>query len=170
MKKNYLSALLFVWTSSMAIAQHEKRVKSEEVPSRVLDYVHSHYPDIGKTRYFKEENKDSLLYIVHVKTKHEKFVLEFFENGELFEIEREEKFENLPKETQQNITKELTSRYTRFKLLKVEFVNPHMKTEYEVTLKAKAGHTTQFLEIFFDKSGHILQVVELKLKPIPTLF
>jgi hypothetical protein len=162
------SLLFFLWMEGFA--QSEKKIKKEKVPANIQNYIKKNYPDGHKIRYFKEQHQDTVLYVARLRTKKERLVMEFFENGELYEIEREEEFENLPASTQAAIQKDLVSRFHQFHILKVEFVNPHMKTEHELTIKAKTEQGTQFLEVFYDEHGSFIRMSELKLKAIQTMF
>lgn len=148
----------------------EKKIKKEEVPAKITAYIDKEYKGAKHINYYEDNRNDTLYYEVELTYQKEKLSLTFFSDGNLYELEKKVKFKSLPSDTQQNILSYLNKTYSRYKISEVQFVNPHLKTEYELSIKAKDKTGLKFYEMYFSKNGSFLYSDEIKVKPIQTLF
>jgi len=161
-------ALLFLYTTSVSYA--EKKIKKEQVPTRIITYLEKEYADAKKIEFYIESSQDTTYYEVELVHHQENISLIFLKDGTMYEIEKEIAFDKLPYETQETIEHYLSSTYKSYKITTVQFVNPHLKTEYELNIKAKVGAVHKFYEMYFNEKGELLLSKEVFMKPIPTLF
>ena len=149
--------------------QNEKSIDEQKVPLPIKEYLKKEYPS-SKVKYYTEKDKDSTLYLVSVKDKGDVLHFEFYANGQLYEIEKEVEFEDLPPTTQSNITQYLKERFAKYNILQTQFVNPHLKIEYELFIKGKDKNGARFWEIYFDEKGTLIRSEEVIPNPINTMF
>lgn len=162
---------LSLFSFSFCFGQTEKRIKQAAVPKKIIEYVETKFPESRKTKYYKSEDGDSLLYVVSIVDKdRNKFNLEFYRSGQFYEMEKEVEMKDLPPGSQQNIINYLQTSFRKFKILKIEFVNPDLKTEYELLVKGKKTKEAEYFEIYFDDKGLNFKTIEIEVEPISTLF
>lgn len=159
--------LLFLTAS---LGYGEKRIKKAKVPEHIRSYIDREYKGAKGIRYYIEVKKDTTYYEVELKYKKEKLSLLFQQDGKLYELEKEVKFKALPAQTQKNILTYLDATYSHYKISEVQFVNPHLQTEYELSIKAKDQSGSNFYDMHFSEFGKLLYTDEIIIKPIPSLF
>jgi hypothetical protein len=152
----------------LSFAQSDKDVKTKDVPSAVKEYLIKNYPDARNINYYKETENDTVFYEAVFKSKTDKYNLLFLPDGGLYEIEIERKFEELPQNVRENINKNLSTRFSKFKIHMVQQVNPHKNLRYELTLHGKKGTHSGYFEIFYDSNGNFISEEEETLKSIPS--
>ena len=146
---------LSLFSFSFCFGQTEKRIKQAAVPKKIIEYVETKF----------------LLYVVSIVDKdRNKFNLEFYRSGQFYEMEKEVEMKDLPPGSQQNIINYLQTSFRKFKILKIEFVNPDLKTEYELLVKGKKIKEAEYFEIYFDDKGLNFKIIEIEVEPISTLF
>jgi hypothetical protein len=150
--------------------QNDKKISSEKIPFAISSYIKGEYPQFKKVKYYKETINDTIMYEVELRKKEEKFSLLFYENGQLYEVEKEVKYKELQAEIRKNVEAELASRFLKYKINKVQFVNPHLVNKYEMNVKGKTDKGISYFEIYFNKDGKFIELEEIKLKAIPSAF
>ena len=154
----------------MAFTSSEKRIKEKDVPKIIRDYFGQNYKEFKKPKYYLVVINDTTYYEVVLKSKKEKLELRFSQDGNFFELEKAEKFENLPQVVQDNIISHLKTKFTSYKILEVEYLNPHLVTEYEVQIKGTINGQEKYYEFVFDAEGKAIRFEEVILVPIPSMF
>jgi hypothetical protein len=152
----------------LSFAQSDKDVKTKDIPSPVKEYLIKNYAEVQNLKYYKEIKNDSVFYEAEFKYKEDKYSLLFLPDGNLYEMEIEMPFEQLPASIRNNINKDLSSRYSKFKIHKTEQVNPQKQLKYEISLHAKKGNHSGYFEIFYDGLGNFISEEEETLKSIPS--
>jgi hypothetical protein len=158
------SFILFAFTSS------EKRIKEKDVPQAVKDYLTKNYKEFKKPKYYIEIIDDTTYYEVVLKSKQEKLDLLFTKDGVFFELEKAEKFENLPLLVRENITKHLSTVFSSYKILEVEYLNPHLVVEHELQVRGILKGQEKYYEFVFDIDGKVIRSEEVVLVPISSMF
>lgn len=148
----------------------EKKIKKADVPPKIISAIYKDYPGARRVSYYMDTQNDTLIYEVELTYNKEKLTLIFFSDGSLYELEKKVKFKSLPTETQKNIFFYLNKNYSRYKISEVQFVNPHLKIEYELNVKAKDETGFKFYDMYFNENGILLHRDEIIVKPIQTLF
>ncbi len=158
--------LLFIFPS--AAFSQEKRIRSKKVLPTIKTYVHTHYPDASKIKYYQETKKDKLITEVNFEYKKEAYSLVFLPDGTFIEQEKKVDFENVSSEAKNNITNYLSTNYPNYKMLDCqEASTPSTVTKvYEINIK-NAGN---FYELFFDTKGQFTNYNELVIPSIITQF
>ncbi|HSZ71961.1 MAG TPA: hypothetical protein VK750_04750 [Cytophagaceae bacterium] len=163
-----VSASLIIYLGGFSFG--EKKIKKEHVPEKIRLYLQREYKDAKKIKYYIESDEDTTFYEVELIQNKEKISLSFLKDGTLYEIEKKIQFKDLPLPTQSNIETYLSKSYSKYNITDVQFVNPHLKTEYELNVKTKSESGTKFYEMFFNAEGQLLHAEEKTINPIPTLF
>jgi hypothetical protein len=148
-------------------AQSEKDVKENDVPESIKKYIRNNYPESGTVKYYIETEKDSSFYEASFSYKNNNYDLTFNMNGSIYEVEREIPFEEINNPAHDRINKDLAERYSKFKIQKVEEVNPQKDLKYEINVKAKKRNHSGYFELFYNKEGTFLQEEEEILQSIP---
>ena len=165
-----LISLLFSVVPLVAFSQNDKHISEDKVPLIIRSYIKSQYPAFKKIKYYTETVNDTMQFLAELERKEENISLQFYEDGKLYEIEKEVAFEDLPSETRKKITEELKSRFLKYKIKKVQFVNPHLVTEYELNIRGTNTKGSGYFELYFDKDGKFLKSEETMLQSIPSQF
>jgi hypothetical protein len=166
---NFLfSFLLLVYCYN--IGYGENKIKKTEIPQQIRSYIEKKYPEAKHIQYYKDVKDDTVYYEVELKYKKEHLSLTFLQDGSLYELEKKTAFEELPQPTQKKILDYLNSRYSRYKISSVQFVNPHLQIQFELSIKAKDKSGLKFYDIYFSETGALLHTEEIIIEPIQTLF
>ncbi|MDB5273568.1 MAG: hypothetical protein JWO58_1935 [Chitinophagaceae bacterium] len=152
------------------ISMGEKKIRKDRVPTTVKAYIEKEFQGAQRIKYYIESDQDSIIYEAEFVYKKERISLLFLSDGTLYEMEKRIALEDLPAATQEKIESYLKRTYRKYKINEIQFVNPHLKTEYELNVKAKTDSGTSFYEINFNEKGELITSKELIVKPIQTLF
>jgi hypothetical protein len=167
--RNYtLLTILVLFLAPPLFAQTDKDVASKDVPSDVKEYLTKNYPDAVNIHYYKETENDTTFFEAVFKSKADKYSLLFLPDGSLYEVEIERTFNELPAPVRENINKDLSARFSKFKIRLVQQVNPHKKLMYELAVHAKKGSHSGYYELFYDNNGSFISEEEQIIKSIPS--
>jgi hypothetical protein len=160
--------LLVVFTAANVPGQTDKDVKLKEVPLPVKEYFLKKYPDAESVKYYKEIEGDTTFYEICFESANDKYSLLLFPDGRIYETEITISFEQLPDPVKENISKDLSSRYTKHKILLVEKLNPETTLMYEIKIHARKGRHKGYYEVFYDSNGSFQEEEEETLRSIPS--
>lgn len=182
MKKFKLMLLLFIFHFSFFAQQKfekEYRIKSSEAPVKSLQIIKM-WNFNKKVKWFAEESNDGKTFEAKVVFKKYRYSIEFSEEGEILDVEKTVKFDELPIEMQQKIEQNLSKRFKSYSIKKVQIqysgtesamynqvfklekVNEKVKINFEFILKAKKENENAFYEVLVDVNGAVIK--ELKFK------
>jgi len=160
--------LLIIYIGGVSLG--EKKIKKDKVPVAIKTYMEKEYRGAQRIKYYIESDRDSTFYEVEFVYNKEKISLIFLSDGTLYEMEKRIQLDDLPVAVQEKIESYLTQTYRKYKITDVQFVNPHLKTEYELNVKARTDSGPKFYELYFNEKGELITSKELMVKPIQTLF
>lgn len=166
MKKRFFACALLLVTMNV-FCQSDKDIREKEVPGKVKQYINDHYPEAENKKYYKETEHDTSFYEISFRYKGDRYDLRFLMNGDLYEVERFLRFEELPVNMQNKIRADLDKRYSSYKIKTTEEVNPGQDMVYEVTVRGKKGNHSGYYELFYDADGNFISEEEELLRSIP---
>ncbi len=163
--------------------EKEYRIKEKDAPGKAVSFIKKSFT---KCKWYSEESSDGKTFEAKGKLNGYKFSIEFDTTGNIIDVEKTVKFENMDSEIKQNINKSLLKIFTSYKIKKAqiqwiacdntlhELISyGHSKKpytlNYELVLKAKKDSSTKFYEILSDKNGNILKVSEIISRPTDNL-
>ncbi|PQJ80755.1 hypothetical protein [Polaribacter porphyrae] len=180
--KKILLILLLIF-SGLATSQQkfekEYRIKQNEAPQNSIDFINN-INFKNKIKWYVEESNDGKSF--EAKTCHLKYFysIEFNEQGNLIDVEKKVRLQELSKEVQQKLKKEISKRFKKFKFKKIQIQYKGLKSEvnkvfqnisrdqikvrvfYEIIVKGKKDKQHALYEMTFDEKGNFLK--ELKFK------
>jgi hypothetical protein len=168
MNAKIIVTVLMVFTVSLVYSQEDKDVRRKDVPVSVREYIEKTYPGAGKVKYYKEFEEDSMFYQASFKVKSNWYNLLFLPDGSLYETEVVLCYEELPPAVKEKISKDLSSRYTKYSIRLVEQVNPRQDQKYELKVRASKVNHSGYFEVFYDKDGNFLEEEEEILRSMPS--
>jgi hypothetical protein len=182
MNKFRILILLFIVHFSLFAQQKfekESRIKSNEVPVKSLQIMNM-WNFKKKVKWFAEESNEGKTFEAKVVYKKHRYSLEFSEEGEILDVEKTVKFTDLAKEIQQKIKQNVSRRFVKYRIKKVQIQysgseteiyhkifqlkkgNEKAKINFEIVLKGKKEKDYALFEILFDQKGNLIK--ELKFK------
>ena len=76
-------------------------------------------------------------------------------------------FNAIPTREKQTIKSSLDSLFIKYKVLECQEVNPSTNPLFEINIKTKSGN---YFELYYDKSGRLVNKTEQFIKSIPSQF
>ncbi|WP_299046812.1 hypothetical protein [uncultured Polaribacter sp.] len=184
----FVKVTLFTLLSTFSFFSQEKfereyRVTEFQVPIPSSTFIKS-LQFHKKVKWYAEESQDSKTFEAKVRHNNYKYSIEFTEKGNIIDIEKTIKFNELSKKIKENITRSLSIRFQKFKIKKtqVQFLCSNTKEyktlfidslskdfyiNYELVIKAKLEGNSNLFEILINENGQVLK--ELKFTPSTSL-
>ncbi|WP_345230828.1 hypothetical protein [Olivibacter ginsenosidimutans] len=158
--------------------ERETRIKSAKVAEKARTYVESLFPDSKKIKWYLEENLEGVTIEAKLKENRSIYSIEFDTLGTLHDIERTQKFDQLPMEVQGNVTAYLKKRYKSFKIKKIQIqwtgdpdvlhalirkgdTDNTFTTNYEIVYTGREDKDTASYESLFDRHGKHIETKEI---------
>ena len=186
MKKYAVFLILF---NSLIIYSQEKfekeyRIKEDKVPKSAVEFISS-LDFQKKVKWFAEESNDGKTFEAKVVYNKHKCSIEFSEQGEFIDLEKEVKFNSIESKNSSTILKNLRKEFLKFRIKKVQLQyignesdvyktlfqsttsEEIVKPNYEIVIKAKKDKSYSLYEILFNSQGKIIK--QLKFKPTSSL-
>ena len=182
MKKEIPILLFFLFVVNNSFSQEkyerEYRVIADSVPEKAKLFVDKFKFD-KKVKWYSEESQDGKTIEAKGILDKYKYSIEFAENGDLIDVEKQIKFEALTESLQEKINTSLASKYDKFKIKKLQiqykgskekvlqsiFENSkigEVSINYELVVKAKKGNQSKSYELLIDKNGTIVKELIFK--------
>ena len=165
MKKWSLYLALLVTSYSYS---QEKSISSATVPEIIRTYIRVHYPTVKKHQYYKEISDGNEIIECDFVLNNDTYSVKFQLDGTYVETERSLKFEELTPDIQTKILESLKSNFSKYKIISAEEILP--STAYEIKIRGKKGQNKGTFEVYFDKNGELIKIVEVINQAIPSLF
>jgi len=161
--------LLFAFFFSFnAFSQSDKNIRNKNVPALVKQLIQKTYPNAHNINYYIEKQNDSTFYEAVFKYQKDNYTLLISSTGKLYKTEIIILYDQLPLPVKDTISKDLTTRFEKYIITKVEQVNPHHELNYELTIIGKMGHKEGYFEVYYNRQGSFISVEEETLKSIPS--
>lgn len=164
--KIVFNLMLLIFIIQSAFAQSDKDVDEKDVPSAMREYLTKNYKDAEDIEYYQTIENDSTFFETEFKSKGNEYNLRFFPDGSLYEIEMNIDFEDLPSTVKDNINKDLSCRFSKFKIKESQEVNPNKELKYEISIRGKKRRHSGYFELFYDRNGNFISEKEKVLKSI----
>jgi len=185
----YFPAILFLIISIHAFGQDkvekEYRIKESDVPEKSLNFINKTYDVSTKAKWYLEESEKGKSYEAKFKWKGKRHSVEFFENGELEDIEIQVKPDDVSKSVMSQLEKELDAYFSKFKIRKIQIqyfasesvlsqaiqTNSFQKAEkkYELIVEGKKENQLNLWEVLCDANGYLLSQRRIIEKPTNNL-
>ena len=147
---------LTVLVGSLASAFDEKKIKTEDLPKKVMAAVKKVYPAakiVGAVKETDDDNKDEVLYVVELKDDNTAVELAIDDDGKVQAIEKEIDADDLPKA----VTRAAAKRFPNGKIGKVEEVTD---SEDDVVYELEITNEGKKLEVVMAPNGKIIDIDE----------
>lgn len=182
MRKEIISLVVFFLMMNAVFSQEkferEYRITSESVPENAKLFVDKFNFD-KKVKWFAEESQDGKTIEAKSCLNNYKYSIEFSENGNLIDVEKEVNFKELPEKNQQKINSSLTEKYDTYKIKKLQIqykgnqevvlqsILNNTEVEeiiinYELVVKGKKENESKRYELLVDERGTILKELIFK--------
>lgn len=176
--KHGISLILTILLVQAADAQkkfeRERSIKSAQVTESARTYVESLFSDEKKIKWYLEENLEGVMIEAKIKENGTTYSIKFDTAGTVYDVERTQKFEELPPAVQSNVMDYLKSHYKSFKIRKIQIQwvgDPHVlrslikkddaentyQTNYEIVYIGRENKDTASYESLFDHSGRHIE-------------
>ena len=182
-KQDFLLLLLLLglFTANGQIKlEREYRLPMESVPLSAREYVDA-FAFSSKVKWYYEENLLGNSIEAKVKENKKRYSIEFDTLGNLQDIEVEAKWNQLPDKAKVQIVEELTRKFTKHKIDKLQFqysghkevllaliqhgiTSDRYTTKYEIVVNAKTAGERRLYEITFNAAGVLEQLSEIIFK------
>ncbi len=157
--------------------EKEERIKSADVPKKARQFMHE-CGIVGKIKWYREYSNQG----IHIegKTVHQgiKHSIEFDTLGQILDIEREFKIEQLDANTVNNITQALSSLFQRLKIRKIQqqwtgnessLVSlmlgvtevQNYRLRYEIVVTGKREGNTGYFEVLLEPDGALVELLRI---------
>lgn len=183
----FINVSLFLTSQTFGQKKYEKeyRLKSQEVPVDARKFVEAiHFP--GEVKWYFEENLKGNSIEGKVIRNKKRYSLEFDTQGNLQDVEIQINWMDIPEVTRNNISANLSSQYSYFKinkiqvqyagedtallsLLKNQRINNLYSTNYEIIVKGKKDKKLKLYEMTFSQKGEVLAISEIIFRNIDNL-
>lgn len=180
-KCTFVIALCFFHFSFCAQQKYEReyRVNSTEIPATSLQIIKM-WNFNNKVKWYAEESNDGKTFEAKVEHKGHKYSIEFSEDGEILDVEQKVTFSELSLDVQRVITHNLSKKYKKFKIKKVQIqylgsetaiyneifqlnsTHEKAKINFEIVLKAKKENEDALYEVLMDTKGNLIQELQFK--------
>ena len=143
----------------------EKKIPESEFPPTAVQWVKKEYPNHKKIKYFIEIEKDLINYEAKFCWEKEKYSTVFLKDGELYEIEKEIKYNTLSSSIRNNIEKQLNADFKKWKLARLQerTLPPSPVITYELLAKGKDESGVIIYNYYFSKNGELLKKEKITL-------
>ncbi len=190
MLKYALSLLSFLMATALSAQkdsvkkEFEKRISEEDFPAAALQAAQPFLENAQRVRYFKEFSNKGISYEMEVKNSGRKFSIEFFENGDLMDVEELVRLADLPENARNKICGHFCGNYRRHRIFRVQRQFSGRDSEavlrvalsgnlaqatikYELEADVNGGEQNERLgpyQFLFDKNGNLLEIKRIELR------
>lgn len=156
--------------------EREYRIHPTQVPQKARDFINKIQFDT-KLKWYAEENQNGEAFELKSYKNKRKFSIKFLPSGELVDVEKKLRAEELPALHQQKINKALEKKFRQYKITKIQIRweknNPelfqHIENKqtnfnnavYEIIVNGKEKKTYRRYEILINFQGEILYRIPL---------
>jgi hypothetical protein len=175
--------LLFITLGAAAHSQvkyeREFRILREQFPQASLESVQPYLDGVRKLRFYKEIDSSRRSYEIKFKKDRLHYSVEFNEQEALEDVEVIIKPVDIPEEAWTTITKDLDSKWSKYKVRKIQQQYPREaftsdsetfqkafqnlilpEIRYEIVVRGKTGDGYRDYELLYDATGDLLLMRE----------
>lgn len=176
--------LMFGLCSNYLFAQQkyekESRIKSKDVPSEAMNFIHS--INVGnKIKWYLEEGLQTKSIEAKFKYKSKKYSIEFDTLGNIEDAEIEIKWDEMQTPFKDSISSQLKKDCLKQKIVKVQIqysgtsseilsklrenkISGNLTSKYEVVVRCKSKDTVVLFEYLFNKTAQVVSRSEIIFK------
>ena len=147
----------------------EKKISKNKVSLVIHEYIKVNYPSASKIKFYQESEDGKTFIESQFKFNNDTYYLKF-QNDVIEEVEVLLPFKEIPENVQIAIKAELDKLFSHYKIEECQEVNPNSNAMYEIIIESRVAKTSGNFELYFDKSGKLLDKKEIISKPIPSQF
>src|SRR5690606_8609254 len=163
--------------SAQTKVEREYRIKRNAVPENALAFIDEWFPGSTVKWYHEENAKGSF---IEAKTSQSKikYSIKFDILGNLQDTEQIISFENMPTDAGDKITAFLKSRFTKYRIIKIQKQwladkttikslittgksSTKYETNFELEVRGTKGKDIDFFEFLFNEKGNLLKEYEI---------
>jgi len=162
--------------------EYEKSVKPEALPTKVLEIAAPFINDAEQVDYYEELNGEELFYEIKMEWKGKQLSIEFYENGQLMDIEQLITMDEVNEDARQPIQEYLDS-YDRYKITRLqrqysaedqdeedeevieeylEYDTDDLTVRYEMVIYLKGQGRYGLYELLFDDDGELIETQKVE--------
>lgn len=182
----FLSVFFLVICANAQVKyEKEYKLKTKDVPGKALEFVNG-LNVMGKKKWYHEENLVGNSVECKFDYSSNKYSVEFDSFGNILDVEKEIAWEEIGVAVQERITSEFLSRFSKYKINKVQVQYIGSKEDlksvfksgefpfgvivnYEIVVKGKASEETKLFELTFDGKGKQIEEKEVIFKNFDNL-
>jgi hypothetical protein len=161
--------------------EREYRIKEKDVPEKAVQFIDDVFKK-AKVKWYSEESQDGKSIEAKTKYQMQKFSVEFDTAGNLQDVEKIIKFEDLGQSTANALTRSLSAQFGDYKIMKIQIQwtsdDPATIKElikkgssektfvenFEIVLETREDKTFIAYEVLIDQNGNIVKSLELDLR------
>ncbi len=172
-----LLLLLPLFIISQVKQEQEQRIKKEQFPDKALELLEEYLEDARRIRFYIEMENGEKGYEAKFKKGKLHYSVEFFENGELEDVEFIIATKDIPNDSWNAIEEHLGSKFPGYRIIKIQqqhqakegidpktimhqafqnLILPHIN--YEIVFSAKVYGVFHNHEATFDLEGKLLEI------------
>jgi len=162
--------------------EYEKSVKPEALPDKVLEMAAPFIKDAEQVDYYEELNGKELFYEIKMEWKGKPLSVEFYENGQLMDIEQLITMDEVHEDARQPIQEYLES-YDKYKITRlqrqysaedqdeedeevieeyIEYDTDDLTVRYEMVIYLKGQGLYGLYELLFDDDGELIEAQKVE--------
>jgi len=162
--------------------EYEKSVKPEALPDKVLEMAAPFIKDAEQVDYYEELNGEELFYEIKMEWQGKQLSIEFYENGQLMDIEQLITMDEVNEDARQPIQEYLES-YDRYKITRLqrqysaedqdeedeeviaeylEYDTNDLTVRYEMVIYLKGHGRYGLYELLFDDDGELIETQKVE--------
>lgn len=187
-KQYYLCHMKFLVTAFIAFfpligfsqekIEREKRIKTDEVPSKAIEWMDDAYEDVeSQIKWYFEETSGSYSYEAKLKYLDDLHSVEFDTLGNIQDIEIIKEWDELRPEVKENLRNYFQSNFKKFKIRKIQIQYTgeeddledlidenefdDLTIRYEIKFYGKTDQDKKIWEALFDDEGKFIEKQEV---------
>lgn len=139
MRKSKVICTFLILSVSIIGAQNkyerEFRIRKSQFPENALSYISEKLEDARRIRFYKETDSSKVSFEAKFKKDRLRYSIEFDEKGVLEDIEIEIKPVDIPDSSFSKITSDLSNRFSKYRIRKIQQQYPNLNGDTETTVK-----------------------------------
>lgn len=181
LKIHWMPIALLLCLSFSARAQkyeREARIKPREMPAPALLYLADTYPDRRRTKHYAEHSRYgqeetlTLFYESKFKSDSYRYSVKFDSLGQLHDVERIIKFDQLPSPVKKVVQEDLGESFKHFRIKKIQerYAPAGQLVGYEMEISGKRGGAVGDYELQYSPDGQRQSLQSIESDPNPFFF
>lgn len=135
----------------------EKRIRKEDFPITALQYLEENYGLEGKIKWYLESTGNEKSFEAKFMRDHQKYSVEFYEDGRLMDVEIELPYEDIPEASRTRMEKQWEEDFEKSKVQRVQKQKSNLGLRYEIIVRGKKKKNTKLYEYLFESDGQFVK-------------